>query len=35
MVEKISWPKTAIEDKIRTPEYWYMRIGTKTYSKKT
>ncbi len=34
MVEKIIWSRNAIEDKIRILEYWYIRIGTKTYSKK-
>ena len=34
MVERIIWSKNALRDKIRILDYWYIRIGTKTYSKK-
>ena len=34
MVRRIIWSKNALRDKIRILDYWYLRIGTKTYSKK-
>jgi plasmid stabilization system protein ParE len=34
MVERIIWSRNAIEDKIRILNYWFRRIGSKTYSRK-
>ncbi len=34
MVRRIIWSKNALTDKINILEYWYQRIGTKTYSGK-
>ncbi|MCF8304217.1 MAG: type II toxin-antitoxin system RelE/ParE family toxin [Bacteroidales bacterium] len=34
MARKIIWSRNAIRDKIQILDYWYNRIGTKTYSKK-
>ncbi len=34
MVRRIIWSKNALRDKIRILDYWYIRIGTKTYSRK-
>ena len=34
MVKRIIWSKNALRDKVRILEYWYRRIGTKTYSRK-
>ena len=34
MVRRIIWSKNALKDRIRILDYWYRRIGTKTYSRK-
>jgi plasmid stabilization system protein ParE len=34
MVERIVWSRNAIQDKFKILDYWFKRIGTKTYSKK-
>ena len=34
MVRRIIWSRNALSDKIRILDYWYKKIGTKTYSKK-
>ncbi len=34
MVRRIIWSKNALRDKIRILDFWYIRIGTKTYSRK-
>jgi plasmid stabilization system protein ParE len=34
MVRRIIWSENAVVDKMRILEYWYNRIGTKTYSRK-
>lgn len=34
MVRRIIWSKNALRDKIRILDYWYIRIGTNTYSRK-
>jgi toxin YoeB len=34
MVRRIIWSENAAIDKMRILEYWYNRIGTKTYSRK-
>lgn len=34
MVRRIIWSKNALRDKIRILDYWYIKIGTKTYSGK-
>ncbi len=34
MVRRIIWSENAVADKMRILEYWYNRIGTKTYSRK-
>ncbi len=34
MVRRIIWSKNALSDRIQILDYWYKRIGTKTYSEK-
>jgi toxin YoeB len=34
MVRRIIWSKNALKDKILILDYWFKRIGTKTYSRK-
>ncbi len=34
MVRRIIWSKNALKDKVIILDYWYKRIGTKTYSRK-
>jgi plasmid stabilization system protein ParE len=34
MVKRIIWSKNALRDKVRILDYWYRKIGTKTYSRK-
>ncbi len=34
MVRRIIWSKNALKDKIVILDYWFKRIGTKTYSRK-
>lgn len=34
MVRRIIWSKNALRDKVIILDYWYKRIGTKTYSRK-
>jgi len=34
MVRRIIWSKNALRDKVQILDYWYKRIGTKTYSRK-
>jgi len=34
MVRRIIWSKNALRDKIRILDYWYIKIGTKNYSRK-
>ena len=34
MVKRVIWSRNAIQDKLQILDYWYQRIGTKTYSRK-
>ena len=34
MAKRIVWSKNALIDRLRILDYWYKRIGTKTYSRK-
>ena len=34
MAKRIVWSKNALIDRLQILDYWYKRIGTKTYSKK-
>lgn len=34
MVRRIIWSRNALIDKVQILDYWYKRIGTKTYSQK-
>ncbi len=34
MVKRVIWSRNAIKDKLQILDYWYKRIGTKTYSGK-
>lgn len=34
MAKRIKWSTNAVADRIQILDYWYQRIGTKTYSKK-
>ena len=34
MAKNIKWSKQAVSDRIQILDYWYKRLGNKTYSKK-
>lgn len=34
MVKRIIWSKNALRDKVQILDYWFRKIGTKTYSRK-
>jgi len=35
MAKQIIWAPEAVSDRIQILDYWYKRLGTKEYSKKT